>query len=102
MQRARGMSGLPEPTSRTGQQIKRKNEVEIEIEIEREINLRKRQSTKYAKVQMPALKKPQAFDGRLLAQTQFFDQCSIAVGVTPLQIIEQLAALADHFEQTAA
>src|SRR5699024_2002969 len=35
-------------------------------------------------------------------QTEIADQCTIACAVTTLEIIQQLATLVDHFQQTAA
>ena len=33
---------------------------------------------------------------RSLAQTEFFDQCAVRIGIAALEIVEQLAATADH------
>src|SRR5690606_3507694 len=39
---------------------------------------------------------------RSLAQTEFFDQCAVRIGIAALEIVEQFATTADHAQQTAA
>lgn len=39
---------------------------------------------------------------RSLAQTEFFDQCAVRIGIAALEIVEQLATTADHAQQAAA
>ena len=39
---------------------------------------------------------------RSLAQTEFFDQSAVRIGIAALEVVEQLAAAADHTQQTTA
>ncbi len=38
----------------------------------------------------------------LLPETKLFDQLPVLVGIRLLEIVQQLAALADHFQESAA